>query len=210
MATQPGATYDEYAAGTPSIHYINVPHRNYHMDGGDGGDLLLGDAGNDLLLGGGGDDLLLGEAGDDLLLGDDGNDILLGGTGHDRMLGGAGDDVLLGGAGDDVLIGGTGNDVLYGGAGNDVMHGGAGDDVFLFSGGGGQDVILDFSAGNDLLQIVHNVNGTGIASPDDLVGRVCDSEFGATIDLGQGDSVTLANVRAEDVEADPSAYVSIV
>jgi len=109
-----------------------------------------------------------------------------------------------------VLIGGTGNDVLYGGTGDDVMHGGVGDDVFLFAGGGGQDVILDFSAGSDLLQIVRNVNDTGIAAPEDLIGRVHDSEFGATIDLGNGDSVTLANVNAEDVEADPGAYVSIV
>jgi hypothetical protein len=91
-----------------------------------------------------------------------------------------------------------------------MLHGGAGDDVFLFSGGGGQDVVLDFSLGSDLLQIVRDINGTGIHSPDDLVGRIQNTELGATIDLGNGDSVTLANVGAEDIADDPSAYVSIV
>lgn len=174
MATLPGAAFDDFAAGTPSM------------------DFIFGAAGNDLIDGGDGDDYLFGDDGDDLLLGDHG------------------EDVLVGGAGDDRLVGGADDDVLYGGTGNDIMHGGAGDDVFMFAGGGGQDVILDFTAGSDLLQIVSNVNDTGIEAPEDLVGRVHDTEFGATIDLGNGDSVTLANVGADEVEADPSAYVSIV
>ncbi|QTP55296.1 retention module-containing protein [Billgrantia sulfidoxydans] len=42
-----------------------------------------------------------------------------------------GNDFLDGGSGDDVLIGGAGDDVLIGGAGDDALIGGAGDDTLL-------------------------------------------------------------------------------
>jgi hypothetical protein len=55
------------------------------LDGGDGGDRLLGDESANLLIGGDGDDLLVGRAGDDELeLGD----------GSNRARGGAGDDTI--------------------------------------------------------------------------------------------------------------------
>ncbi|MBQ1362164.1 MAG: hypothetical protein IIY43_03845, partial [Oscillospiraceae bacterium] len=51
-----------------------------------------------------------------------------------------------------VLQGGAGDDLLFAGAGDDILSGGSGDDVFIFNGGGGNDVVLDFDAGHDLLQ----------------------------------------------------------
>jgi Ca2+-binding RTX toxin-like protein len=47
------------------------------FDGGDGADVLVGDAGDDTLLGGAGDDVLLGNAGFDTLDGGPGNNTLI-------------------------------------------------------------------------------------------------------------------------------------
>jgi Ca2+-binding RTX toxin-like protein len=119
-----------------------------------------------------------GKGGDDFLFGNGGNDTLLGGDGNDRLDGGAGNDVLNGGNGDDVLIGGPGNDVLTGGPGHDVFvfapittvaNASAPDSQFLganqnfnafdFSrlgdkgAGSGNDVITDFVAGQDHIDL---------------------------------------------------------
>ncbi len=61
-------------------------------------------------IGGQGADIIRGNAVDNVLSGGGGADTLLGGGGNDTLLGGAGDDVLESGAGDDVLDGGAGND----------------------------------------------------------------------------------------------------
>ena len=144
-----------------------------------GADELFGEAGNDELYGGGGadnlsgglgDDMLSGGGGTDTLLGDDGNDTLSGGAANDTLEGGLGDDVLngdggrddlLGGAGNDVLDGGRGNDVLDGGAGLDRLSGGSGTNLVMGGAGadtffqttGGRDVLLDFTQGEDVLEI---------------------------------------------------------
>ena len=193
------------------------------MDGGSGDDILTAGKGDDLLAGGDGRDTLDGGKGDDVLSGGNGNDVMLGGDGGDVMHGGGHDDVLLGGNGADVLRGGTGtdwldggkgddflfgdqgDDRLAGGAGDDVLAGGTGRDAFVFAGGGGQDVVLDFKVGEDVLQIARNVNGTGIASAADVAARVTDAHGSAVIDLGHGDTVTLAGVTAEQVSSNPNA-----
>lgn len=56
---------------------------------------------------------------------------------------------LYGMGGNDTLRGGAGNDFISGGIGNDVLSGGAGQDKFERTFGHGQDIILDFKAGND-------------------------------------------------------------
>jgi Ca2+-binding RTX toxin-like protein len=66
--------------------------------GGQGNDILIGDAGDNVLQGGGGDNILVGG---------DGNDTLIGGPGRDILIGGWGADVLQGGGGDDLLIAGA-------------------------------------------------------------------------------------------------------
>jgi Ca2+-binding RTX toxin-like protein len=63
-------------------------------------------------------------------------------------------DVLLGGRGSDVIAGGAGGDYLWGGSGSDSLTGGGGRDYFAFhrpSDGG--DVIRDFSASGDVLDL---------------------------------------------------------
>jgi len=53
--------------------------------------------------------------------------------GADTLSGGNGNDILIGQEGNDTLDGGAGNDILWGGSGNDVLWGGAGADTFLFT-----------------------------------------------------------------------------
>ncbi|MFC3174632.1 M10 family metallopeptidase C-terminal domain-containing protein [Novosphingobium bradum] len=86
-------------------------------------------------------------------------DTLTGSTGNDTLNGGGGNDQLNGGTGNDVLNGGDGNDTLLGGVGADTLTGGAGADVFDFNGianspvGAGHDVIMDFTPGQDLIDL---------------------------------------------------------
>jgi Ca2+-binding RTX toxin-like protein len=85
--------------------------------------------------------------------GEDGNDMMLGGQGNDELYGGGGRDTLIGGAGDDILNGGRSYDKLTGGAGDDILFGDFGRDTFIFVGRDGDDVILDFTNGQDWIDI---------------------------------------------------------
>jgi len=78
------------------------------------------------------------------IIGTDGADTLTGTDEHDSIWAGAGDDVVDGGDGDDFLAGDTGNDTLTGGEGNDI---------FLISAEGGDDVITDFTPGDDRIDL---------------------------------------------------------
>ncbi|MEM9795012.1 MAG: hypothetical protein AAF919_00885 [Pseudomonadota bacterium] len=98
----------------------------------------------------------------DVISGTTGDDTLRGTANDDRIEAGAGDDVLRGRAGADDLIGGDGNDVLRGGAGRDRLEGGGGRDrliggdgadVFVFAPGDGRDRIVDFTLGEDRIDL---------------------------------------------------------
>lgn len=79
------------------------------------------------------------------------------------ILGGPGDDVLVGTDGDDVLSGGAGADRLIGGAGDDRLEGGAGTDRFVFDQpGSGDDTLLDFVDGEDLIEFAAAAGVTGM------------------------------------------------
>ena len=79
-----------------------------------------------------------------------------GGAGNDQITGGAGADALYGEDDDDKLVGGSGADTLSGGDGDDTLTGGAGKDVFVYD-GNGADVITDYKAGQDVIQISDEV-----------------------------------------------------
>ncbi|MBB5224373.1 subtilisin family serine protease/subtilisin-like proprotein convertase family protein [Amaricoccus macauensis] len=83
-------------------------------------------------VGGDGNDLITGNASGNALHGMRGADTLMGAAGNDRLDGGTGADSLAGGTGDDTLLGGNGNDTLFGSAGRDVLMGGSGRDTFVF------------------------------------------------------------------------------
>ena len=78
-----------------------------------------------------------GGDGNDVLTGNAAGNVLSGGRGRDYLLGEEGNDVLNGGAGDDQLFGGAGADALNGGSGNDIAryeHSGSGVRVSLQTG----------------------------------------------------------------------------
>ncbi|WP_298018330.1 retention module-containing protein [uncultured Castellaniella sp.] len=165
-----------------------LPVSNDTLSGGDGNDILFGDAINtDGLTWAGRPDNLPDGSGLDALkaylkvdLGHDASnqDIYDYIKGHSDQFNVAGDerggnDTLDGGAGNDTLYGQGGNDTLIGGAGNDTLYGGAGDDVFVWKLGdqaaAGQpaavDHVMDFGVdaaganGKDLLDLSDLLKG---------------------------------------------------
>jgi len=77
-----------------------------------------------------------------------------------------GDDELHGGAGNDVLYGQEGNDTLYGDEGNDVLYGGAGDDILV--GGQGNDTLIG-GTGNDTFRWLDGDAGTVALPAEDVI-----------------------------------------
>src|SRR4028118_935656 len=110
----PSSSADDYITFTPTTGFSGDASFDYSISDGNGGTssatviVAVGTVQN----GGNGTNLLLGNAG---------NDILIGGNGTDLLLGNAGDDLVDGGNGDDTLRGGLGNDTLTGGNGGDVF-----------------------------------------------------------------------------------------
>jgi Ca2+-binding RTX toxin-like protein len=182
---------------------------NDRAEGGKGDDVVLGEEGDDFLLGDKGDDVLDGGDGRDTIDGGDGKDSIDGGAGGDILSGGDGKDVIDGGAGNDVITGGAGKDKIAGGAGNDTISGGAGADVYVFESGFGQDVVLDFQKGSDVLKIESGINGLPISSPEDLEPYISGNLVSSTITLG-GDTIRLIGVSKSDLLRNLDDYVKIV
>lgn len=174
------------------------PGGRNQLFGGDGADSIVGGAdfdqvngnkGADTIDGGaGGDDWLLGGQGDDVILARAGSNILNGNLGRDTVTGGSGADVVRGGQGDDLLNAGAGNDHLYGDLGNDMMSGGPGADVFHFAPGFGVDRILDFTPGEDRIEL------DGIAGYD-----LTQAGVDAVITVG-ADQIVLSNTSASALQ----------
>lgn len=104
---------------------------------------------------------------------------------------------------------GVGYDFSDRSAGSDTLIGGLGNDIFVFTSGGCKDVVMDFTTG-DILHIQKNINGPCVTTPADLVNNVTSVNGNAVIDLGNGDSITLVGIKAEEVRANPSGYIVIV
>ena len=170
-----GTYIEHYIAGSGDDLVIGNDGYNL-LQGAYGDDTLMGGAGDDVLEGGPGADRLDGGEGNDIssyfwsdagvrvdlstgtaaggeARGDSLNDIeaLQGSVHGDTLTGDGGDNTLWGREGDDVLSGGGGEDLLDGGPGNDLLRGGPGDDAFFFEGPSGEDTVLDFVDGEDIL-----------------------------------------------------------
>ncbi|CAN5256634.1 hypothetical protein BH10PSE14_BH10PSE14_10440 [soil metagenome] len=103
---------------------------------------------------------------------------------------------LTGNAIGNYLLGGAGDDVLNGKAGNDVLFGEAGADTFVFEHGTGADVIGDFTAGTDRIDL------TAIGYTWQQVQNSLHENGGNTaIDLGGGDLVVLNGVTIAQLHA---------
>jgi hypothetical protein len=127
------------------------------------------------------------------LSGTDGNDILVGGND---------DDILIGGDGSDRLEGGAGDDVINGGGGNDILTGAAGDDLFVFTDGGNDDTVTDFTVGAATDDTI-DLTGSSAASDFEDVQSIASQVGNHTIiDLGGGDSITLLGINVGDLHQD--------
>ena len=121
--------------------------------GNNKGNTIIGGSGSNTVIGGTGADYITGGKSADEIYGGKGNDTIIGNAGNDYISANEGNDYISGGTGNDSIWGGAGNDTLYGGAGNDTLWGGNGKDNFVFNSGDGNDVIADFTIGEDLLII---------------------------------------------------------
>lgn len=107
--------------------------------------------------------------------------VVFGEAGRDDLRGSDFDDVFDGGADRDVLRTGSGNDVLIGGGDRDVLIGGAGADVFVYKDASDSteifDVITDFAAGEDKLDLSLLYAGQFVFDTDALAGNGTPSVF---------------------------------
>lgn len=126
-----------------------------------------------------------------------------GGNGLAVNAAGASGDINLVNSGslEGAVVLGQGNDTLLnhsadalditGGGGNDVLTGGAGANTYRFAAGSGQDTITDFQVGHDVLDL-----GAYFTDPHSALGATTQVGHDVLIDLGNDNSITLANVDA--------------
>ncbi|MBR1580946.1 MAG: hypothetical protein IJ668_10745 [Selenomonadaceae bacterium] len=137
---------------------------------------------------------LLGSTSGDSIKSGSGDDELYGGDGNDTLLGGGGADTLYGDVGNDVLDGGAGDDILNGGAGNDTLTGGAGADLFVYE--SGDDVITDYAAGVDKIQLASHTITSATLDGNDVI---LNTDGGAiTIKDGKGNRITLIDAEGNE------------
>ena len=165
--------------------------------GTDQGDQLTGNDVVNTFFGGAGNDALDGQRGADVLQGGLGQDTITGGNGWDTLRGGKGADNIDGGVGSDMIFGGKGIDAITGGEGLDTMTGGAGTDTFVFneitdSGDKGReaDVIMDFTKGEDKIDLSAIDASTVLSGEDDFV-------FNGTTPIGSSDEGEIYYVQQD-------------
>ena len=205
-----GADTAETYRGADDVDTIDVLGGNDRIFGYGGDDQLRGGAGLDALFGGEGDDTIYGGDGRDIIFGDEDDDTIHGDAGNDSISGGDGDagddtvhgdegnDTLYGGEDNDRLYGGEGSDELIGGSGDDTLTGGAGADTFVFTAGHGNDMIRDFTDGEDTIDLTAI---TDIIGFEDLT--ITADGNNAVIDLSAhgGGTIRLENVDVSDLDS---------
>jgi Ca2+-binding RTX toxin-like protein len=137
------------------------------------------------------DNDIRGTDGPDRLVGTAGADEIRGEEGNDRLLGRGGNDVLRGDEGNDFLSGGAGNDRLRGDKGDDTLTGGIGNDRFIFNLQGGDDIVADYTDGQDRLDFTN----FDFESVSDVLSHAAQSGEDVVFTLPTGTTVTLQNVQ---------------
>ncbi len=184
------------------------------VDTGGGDDIIYETGGSNIIDTGSGNDgsMNVGGTGWDIVMGGSGNDSIIGpsngflnargGSGRDIIIGGNNTDYIFGDEGDDSLIGGGGDDYIVGGEGDDWIVGGTGNDTFVYGKGDGDDIIIDFGVGNDVLNLT-KLGGTITFEEIQAVTTV-DAYGNAEIDLSQwgGGTITLFQVDPSTLTAE--------
>ena len=181
------------------------------VNGGDGGDTILGSEFADSLVGGNGADSITGALADDTLEGSNGNDTLSGGVGDDSILGGDGADSINGDVGNDTVIagngadnvsGGDGTDSLNGSDGTDTLNGDAGDDTL--SGDNGTDSLLGGADNDSILGGTGNDTASGGDGLDTLNGGADNDSLNGddgtdSLDGGDGNDTLLGGAGNDTI-----------
>ncbi len=192
-----GGNDNDTLRGGAGNDFLYGGNDNDTLRGDAGRDDLRGEAGGDILYGGDDDDKLYGGDGDDKLYGGDDDDTLYGGAGRDDLSGDEGDDNLVGGAGRDELEGEEGDDILDGGSDDDTLVGGPGKDTFKFSPGNDEDLIEDFTPGEDKIDL------RGFSSIDAMSDLTIEQQ-GSNVEIslpGRGE-IILEGISEGDLERD--------
>ncbi len=119
--------------------------------------------------------------------------------GNDELHGGSGNDILYGQGGDDFLYGDDGNDILYGGTGKDTLHGGAGNDILI--GGKGDDILIG-GEGSDTFKWEFGDQGTTAAPAVDVI-----KNFSTASVANGGDVLDLQDMLQGEKDGTLSQYL---
>ena len=221
-----GSYYRDVLIGDNGSNYLDGLDGNDELRGNDGQDWLNGREGADKLDGGDGSDWVSywaseagvtvnledgtsegGHAEGDVLVnvenirGSDYKDILSGDEDVNILRGHDGDDELRGNNGDDRLYGNVGDDRLDGGGGADRLYGNEGNDIFIFEAGHGDDRILDFTDGEDQIDL----SAFSLSGFDDLtITSISDS---VKIDLSEHGGGTILLQDFDMVDLDSSDFL---
>ncbi len=202
---QIGSEGSDVGIGTPGSDIVDAGGASDVVFETGGSNLIDTGSGNDFSMnvGGSGWDVVMGGSGNDSIIGPrDGYLNARGGSGRDIIIGGNNTDYIFGDEGDDSLIGAGGDDYIVGGEGNDWLSGGTGDDTFVYGKDDGNDIILDFGVGNDVLDLT-KLGGTITFEEIQAVTTV-DAYGHAEIDLSQwgGGTITLFQVDPSTLTAE--------
>lgn len=205
--------------GTEGDDVINGSDGADTIFGRGGNDTIDGRYGDDIIYGGDGNDWISGYAGADSFYGGEGVDTIdftyssssatidlenelttfSSGTveitdGFENVNGTNGANTIVGDSSDNTLNGMGGNDTIEGRAGNDTLIGGSGNNVFGFSSGDGNDIIVDFAAANDSLDL------SGVLFPDFEFSQVGSDVL---VTYGNGaDSILFQNTTLLDIQGE--------
>ena len=193
------------------------------LSGGAGSDVINAADGNDWVRGGAGADNLDGGAGDDTLSyanartgvsiqldgnsasgGDATGDVFVG---FENVEGSEVGDLIRGDAGANRLKGRAGYDFLDGGAGDDFLTGGTEGDTFRFHSGHGQDVITDFTQGEDLIFIDFDGGFSAFEQIISFASADGPGDLHTRFDFGGGDVLILNNVQMASLAADDFSFL---
>jgi Ca2+-binding RTX toxin-like protein len=211
-----GGTGNDALLGQGGDDLLNGGGDHDTLDGGDGQDVIFGGEGNDTLRGQSGDDTLDGGTGADSMTGSFGSDTYMVDEAGDVVTenGGEGNDTVrasiafyaLPGSGVENLIGSVAEQRLEGNRLANTITGGGGNDVFGFAPGSGSDVITDFAAGVGLGDRV-DLTAFPNARPG-LAGIISESGGNTVLNFGNGDVLTLQNVRQAALHVDDFIFAA--